>query len=806
MISNYLKIAIRLLFKNKIYSLIHLTGLSIGLWACLMITTVVIDDLSYDKHWTRYKDIYRIISVNKMAEGEYDRSASSFLGLAPQLQKIYPEIESFSTFSTRDLHFKLKEGDASDIKTAVLNADTSVLNILDLKILQGDPGKYQPGISNLVISESFRDKFFKGRNPVGQTIYNISGYDKVASPFLITGVIKDLPYNSHLRADLLWLRKGRTEDLSEKEFGSLTRNYVLMKPGTDVAKFTKKVNSWYANFVGNKGKYQYEFQPMEDVYLHSDFDSPLGIKGSIKNIYIFSAVAILLLLIACFNFVNLTTARTFSRLRETGVRKILSATRYHIMFQLISEALLLFLVSGFLAILFYQLSIKPVEMFLGHQLTRTLGSDFIYLSATVPAVLLTGFFAGLYPAWLISGLKPANTLRGVFSSGRSWLKESLVVFQFSISIVVFLAMMVVRQQLSFMSKKDLGFNQNNLLYMDNVSWDGKSKAFKEELLRLPGVESASITGWLPTQGAGSYSRDVEDPSNSKNKVKVWTVSGDVDLIPTLGLKLVSGRGLSSRFALDAINSDSLQEVSWEKFEMSLETQNSVITESAAKILKVSRLNERISNAHSVPVGIVKDFNNESLYEEVKPVIITASKDPQYGGMLIRAKAGSEGTITAAVQGLWKKFYPYKLLEIGRVDDLIKKQYEREARLSNLFTIFSSLTMFLSALGIFGLAVQASEQRTREIGIRKVLGASAPGIVRLLSGDFLILVIIALFIASPVGWWLMSHWLKDFAYRIEMEWWVYITAGLVTVTIAVLTVCSQAVRVAFMNPVKSLRSE
>ncbi|TDE18543.1 ABC transporter permease [Dyadobacter psychrotolerans] len=810
MLKNYLKIAVRNLFRNKGYSFIQITGLSIGLWACIMVATVVIDDLSYDKTWSRNNDLYRIISVNKMGEDLHERSASSFAGLAPQLKRNYPEVESYSEFYTGDLHLKLKEGEQNGVKVMALHADSTFWGMLDIEVLAGNPRKFVADNSNLLISRSFKEKFFPGQDPVGKVIYDVPAYSTKPKPFLITGIIEDLPGNSHLRADVIWVHKGRVEELNPKGYGSFSQNYILMRPGTNMAGFTAKVNKWYKGFVTEKRTYHFEFQPMTDVYLHSDFANYQTVKGNADNVYIFSGVAILLLFIACVNFVNLSTGRTFTRLRETGVRKVLSASRYQIILQYMTEAMLYFGISAVLATFLYYFSVLPVENFLGYHLVKTYLTNLPFTIFTLAAIFLTGLLTGLYPAWLMSGFKPANTLKGIFSSSGSyrqnWLRQGLVVSQFSISVVVLLIMLMVRQQLHFLEGKDIGFNPDNLLNIDFISWEKKGDAFKNALLRFSGVESASMTQWIPSQGAGYMSKDVEDPADPGKKVKVWYISGDVNLAETMGFRLKSGRLLSKKFTTDALNADSLQNVSWEKYEEETSRQVSMISASAARILKVKELNKQIPKANTVPVGIIEDFNNESLREPIKPTVIIAQRSSDYGGMLIRIKPGTEKNVMASLQKIWKQFYPDKLLEMNMVKDMLNKQYEAESKLQSIFMFFSSLTMFLAALGIFGLVVQAAEQRTKEIGIRKVLGASIAGIVALLSKDFIKLVLVAVVIASPVAWYAMEKWLQGFAYRIEISWTTFLIGGATALITAFITLSFQSIKAALMNPVKSLKSE
>jgi putative ABC transport system permease protein len=807
---NQIRSAIRTIRKQKTYALINISGLTVGLCACLIVATVVIDDLSYDKHWNRASDIYRIVTVNTMGDGLYDRMASSWAGLAPELRKIYPEVESFAPLAGGSFRLKIKPSDDDGVKVNSINTDSAVWEILDLKILAGDPKRFVAGQSNLVISESFRNLYFPGTDPVGKIIYDIPAYGEKPKPHLITGVIRDIPGNTHLRADVLKIDKRHVEALNKKQWGSFSQNYILLKPGTDVNQFVKKVNRWYKSFVEVPKPYQYEFQPIEQVYLDSPFANYQKIKGNRQHIYIFTGVALLLLLIACVNFINLSTARSVTRLRETGVRKVLGASKGQVMMQFLAEAMVIFSVSTVLAIFLYQISLGYIERYLEHQLVHNFISKFTLLAAALGLILVVGLVTGLYPAWLMSGIKTASSLKGnLFTNrvnGQQWLRKSLVVLQFSISIVVLLAMIIVQQQLHFMNNTDMGFDKKNLMSIGFVSWDGKGAAFRNEVTKLRGVQQASITSWIPSSGAGYMSREIDDHDLPGNKINVWYISGDIYLAKTIGLRLKSGRLLSPDFAADAMNEDSLREKDEHSYKQLSEIRPALITSTTATKLHVEKLGAWLPDVKTVPVGIVDDFHNESLHEKLGPTIILAESNPQYGGMLVKLDAGNDMLVMQSVKALWKQFYPDKLLDINWVDDLLAKQYEPENKLKQLFVFFSLLTMILASLGIFGLVVHAAQQRVKEIGVRKVLGASTSSIFNLLSSEFVKLVIVALLIGSPIAWFLMDKWLTNFSYRISIPCWSFAFAGITVVVTALITVSFQSIKAAFANPVSSLRNE
>ena len=810
MFKNYFKIAWRNLARNKTYTAINIIGLTTGLCACMLVATVVIDDLSYDRQWSKSDDIYRIVSVNKMGDGLYDRSSSSFAGLGNKLKTDYLEVEAVAEMYSSKQRLKLNEQDPNGTEINALHADTAFWKMLDINIVSGNPRKYTEGSENIVITESFRKAYFPDKNPVGTIVYDVPSFGEKTS-YIITGIIKDLPSNTVFRSSIILLAKGSAEILSKQQEGTFTEEYVLMKHSTDIARFQSKLNKWYAGYVEGTNSYQFEFQPLKDIYLHSDFAKNQHVKGSYKNIYIFSGVALMLLLIACVNFINLSTAKAIDRIKETGVRKVLGANRSQLIFQLLAESSVLFFIASVLSTFIYWLSLPFVENYFEHSFGQTFVSQFYIFIIAYSSILLISLVTGFYPAWILSGFKPAATLKGkMFSanaSAQNIVRKALVVVQFSISVTVLIALIVVQQQVYFMKNKDIGYNKNNLINIDFISWDGKGEAFKNELLTLPGVESASISRWSPTQGAGSMSVEIDDLEHPGNKMNVWFINADEDFAKTMGLHLRSGRLLSKSHPADLVNPDSLIGIkNREQYIAVANRQSSVITAYTAKVLHVTALRQTPLNARTTPVGIVDDFNSESLKDPLAPTIIVAQKSLQNGYMLIRIHPGAERSVTAALNKLWRQFYPEKLLNISWVDEMVANQYKDESKLQQLFIFFSGLSMLLAALGIFGLIVQATRQRIKEIGIRKVLGASVQSIVSLFSIDFLKLIVVAIAIASPVAWWLMSKWLQDFAYRINISWWMFLSSGLFAIILALVTISFQSIKAAMSNPVKSLRTE
>lgn len=810
MLKNYIKIAYRNLLNHKVYSGINILGLTIGLTACLLVATVVIDDLSYDRQWKNAKNIYRIINVDKSNKNAENRNSSSFTGLGPTLKKDFPEVKDYCRMSMIYKE-RIKIGSDKDgVELRGFTAEPTVWNMLDFDIVQGNPKKYVKGYTNLIITEKIRKQYFPHTDPIGKIVYNFPTYGKQTA-FIITGIIKDLPANTHLRSDILAIKERKAEDdqLDKDGSGSYTKQYLLLKPGTSIEKFRSKVNSWYQRIVTSKIKRQFwDFQPITDVYLHSDFDETQDVKGSIRDVYIFSGVAILLLLIACINFINLTTARAIKRVREVGIRKVLGADKKELIAQFLFESLLFFLISFSLSIVLYNFFSKPLEAYLGHSLTLNLANNLLLFSLTSLVVLIVSLFTGLYPSWLISRPKAVVVLKGKLSvnTNSGLLRKSLVVTQFAISIIILIATIVVQTQLHFINKKDIGYDKNNLISIDYTNFGTKGAAFKQEILKIAGVESASVCNWVPSYGAAYMTRNVDDPNQKGNKLLINYISGDIDLAKTLKLQLEDGRLLSSAFASDALNMDSLLEHDSKKLFQLEHQQSYLATAYTAKIFGLKALNDSIKNIPGIPVGIIKDFNNESLHAPLKPCIIQASTDSNFGSVLIRLKPNTQKQVLAEINRQWQQFFPDKILQINWISDLLDSQYRAEHKLQQLFTFFSFLIVFLACLGLFGLATFTAEQRTKEIGIRKVLGASVVQVTALLSKDFVGLVFVAIIIASPIAYFTMQKWLQDFAYRINISGWMFALAGLLAIVIALFTISFQSIKAALANPVKSLRSE
>ncbi len=811
MIKNHLKTAWRTMVKDKTYATINIIGVTIGLCACMLVFTVVIDELSYDKFWSQADDLYKLYAEDKKADGIYQKRAQTMVGLGKALKENLPEVEQYAAVRASEQRFRFEPEDTDGIAVKVLNADTNALSMFDFEPVTGRLPHFVAGQENLLITESLRDRHFKGEDPVGKVIEDVPSWSQEKQTFLITGVIKDIPQNTHLRADAIVLSPPSNEALSKDGYATLTTMYYLLRPGADMGIAIEKINDWIRGYMENPDKQNtiHGMQPIAEVYLDSDYDRMTTVSGNRNTLYILTGVGTLLLLIACINFVNLSTARAMKRLKETGIRKILGAQRSQLVGQFITESLLFFLLGTLLAIGLYALALPVVESFIGHGLTHSLLANPSIFILTLLLIFAVSIITGAYPAWLLSGFKPSNTLRGKLSQhsfvSAGGMRKVLVVTQFAMAIVVLVALLVVRHQINYLAGKDIGYEKEHLLHIGLRSWEGKGETFKNELKKLPGIEAASIAGWDLVKGSTSMISTVDHPLKEGEKIDIHYINADFDFAQTLGFELQTGRYLDVAYGMDVYDMSALWNVDSQTAEFKGHV-SSLITASTATMLGVKETGGTIPKTGFSAVGILKDFHRESLHHALGPVLILGEHNPNYAYMFIRTTPGMEQQAQQSLVELWRTFYPNRLLDAQWVTDILDKYYEAEQRQQTLFSFFSGLMLFLSAMGVFGLIVHAAQQRVKEIGIRKVLGASVSAIVGLLSKDFVKLVLISVLIASPIAWWLMNKWLEDFTYRIDIEWWMFAGAGLVAVAIALLTVSWQAIRAAVANPVDSLRDE
>lgn len=806
MIKNYIRIAFRRLRNNKIYSFISLSSLTIGLLSCLLTLTFILDELSYDKFWQRKDDIYRIVSVHNKGE-ELDKEPSAFSNLGAALKDNFPEVESAGMvrksggdISTK--HIRLHK-DQDPMSMVVIEADSNVIQTLSLTYIEGRPQRVPEGHANLIVTESFAKKHFPEKDATGEIIYGISNYSNTERPYMITGVINDIPNNSYLHAEAIVRIDNSFPALQDDASGFYIEQLILLNPKTDIAVFTQKVNQWYRSYVKNASPTalnnlpQFEFQPIGDIYLNP-LSPGQATSGNKTNIYIFGLTSFLLLLTACFNYVNLTMSKELKSRKDTSVLKVLGAERKSIFTQSVTETCLHFLFAAVLAFMLYRLTLPLIEQFFNYTFNVPLFGPNIIFAVLTGSLFLIGGLTALYPAMIASTVNPIKSLKGeityTVSGNLNWVKKGLVVLQFTMATFVIIATISIWRQIDYVKQQRLGYNPENVLHIPAFRLSPNDQSFINELEALNGVNQVSKSAWYPTGFMGNRSRKVEDPYQAEGKVEVYYIEGDKNLASLLDFRLLKGR-LLTQGDYHKPNQDDDNGL-----------QNALLTESTAKRLGIENLGVPHQELGIIPVGIIADFHAVSLHKPIVPTVVTATDEIEVANVLIKSNNAEQKLLVSQVESLYKKFYPILPLQINRVTDLIQQQYKNEDKQQKLLIGFGLVTLCLAVLGIFGLAAYTNQQRVKEIGIRKVLGASISNIIWMLSISFLKLVLLAALLASPIAWFASNKWLAYFSYRVHEHWWPFLIATLISVIISFLTVGFLAGRTAKNNPVNSLRDE
>jgi putative ABC transport system permease protein len=806
-IKNYIKTAFRGLMKNKGFTFINVFGLALGLATCILIVFYVFDELSFDRYNTKADRIYRINNDIKFG-GNTNSYALTPSPLAAALKEDFPEVEQSVRFNTAGSN-QVKKGNQNIQEDMMVYADPSLFSVFTLPMISGSPATALVEPHSLVITERIAKKYFNTTNAVGKVLtFNDTAQYK------ITGVIKNIPKQSHFNFDFFisMTTIGASRDISW--FNNNFHTYILLKPGADYKAFAAKLPDFmhkragpqlqsilhltFDKFEQGGNYFRLSLSPLKEIHLHSNRVNEFSANGNIDYVYIFSLVAIFILLIACVNFMNLSTARSSNRAREVGVRKVLGSPRKYLIAQFLTESLIVTLLAAVIAVFAAWALLPLFNQMSGKELAVTPQIVGWLLPFLFVAIIVIGFLAGSYPAFFLSGFQPIDVLKGKLASGFKGgrLRSFLVVFQFSISIFLIIGTLVIYNQLKYIQNKDLGYNRDHVLIVQNVWTLGNSaKTFKQEVKELAGVQNATLTGYLPTAGmSGSTSmfKDVVLDQKRALQTQDWNV--DEDYIKTLGIKMVAGRNFSK--------------------DMRTDTAGLIINETAAKVLNFQNpLNQflyvpqdgmaKVVKQYHI-IGVMKDFNFLSLRNNITPLVLLYGEDR--GALSIRVNSANIPALMAQIKNKWKDISPNQPFSYSFMDEDFDALYRSEQRVGTIFISFSSLAIIIACLGLFGLAAYAAEQRTKEIGIRKVLGANMSTIVSMLSKDFIKLVLIAIVLASPLAYWAVHTWLQSFAYRQNIQWWVIALAGFTAILIALITISFQSVKAALTNPVKSLKSE
>ena len=782
MFRNYLKIAFRQLWRNRLYSLLNIGGLALGMACCLLIALHVYDEWSYDRFYPQATDVYRVTP-------RQPNTSVTPGPLAPSLKTDFAEVVEAGRIGR--WNGVMRYGQQSFGESNLFFADNGLLQLFGFPVLRGNVATALTRPNELVMTETTARRYFgpnwqRSPNVIGTLLRLNNERD-----YRVAAILKDVPANSHLQFDILLSFKNAEQDPSLYSWNWQSyHTYLRLRPGTDRADFDQKLAGQYQRY-DPQTKTTLQLQPLTDIYLYDTSETVWGKRGSIFYVRLFGLVGLIVLLIAGVNFINLATARSSRRAMEVGVRKTVGAHRYHLVFQFLGESFLLtglavgmaLLLAGALLPVFNELTGKILTL----DLTRPL-LWFVLLGLTA----LIGLLAGLYPAFLLSSFQPNRVLKGIVGVMGATFRQTLVVGQFVLSLILIVCSILIYSQLRFMQEKNLGFDKTQLVYV-SMGGELKKKAaqFKQELLKQASIEAASTTTATLVDVANES--DVAwEGQTGKPDFFVTQMNVDPDFLATVGMKLARGRNFQPKAATDT-------------------NQTYMVNETAARRMGYTNqtaIGKRITfwNKPGAIVGVVRDFHFRPLNVPIQPFIFRYGPGDFYFQLLVKTRPGQTKEAIRQIGQLYGQYQRDASFQYGFVDQELDAQYRTEQRTGQIMLYFSGLAVLISCLGLFGLAAFTAEQRTKEIGVRKVLGASVASIVALLSKDFLKLVLIAIVIASPIAWYAMNRWLQDFAYKITIEWWVFALAGLLAVGIALLTVSFQSVKAALMNPVKSLRSE
>ncbi len=807
MIRNYIKIAFRNLARNKAFSLINIIGLAIGIATCLIIMLFVNNELSYDKYNDKASRMYTVYFRGNV-QGEKMNEASVMPPVAQTLKKDFPEVEAATrlrNYGTPKLIYDNKTftGDAFAF------VDSNFFQVFTLPLIEGDAKTALLQPNTVIITKAVSKKYFGNENPVGKII---SFKDTKNGTYKVTGLIDKVPVNANFHFDLFASMASLPEASEPTWMSSNFFTYIVLAEHYDYKKLEAKLPQVVERYIGPQmlqamGQSLADFrksgndlslhlEPITAIHLDAEYPNLLSESGDIKNVYIFSAIAVFMLLIACINFMNLSTAGATKRSREVGIRKVLGSLKIELIKQFLLESLIIATFALLLAIVFIFLALPAFNQLANQSLSFSFSEHPLLIPGLVLFVLFTGLLAGAYPAFYLSSYKPAAVLKGKLVSGKKsvGLRSSLVVFQFFISLILIVSTTVVFKQLAYMQHKDVGYNKDQVLIIpDTWALGNNQQAFYNELATDPRIESVSRSGYLPAGPSDNNNFFVSSEQNPDHLVKTLRYDVDENYINTLGIKMIAGRSFSKDF-----NSDSSAVILNEAAAKAFGWNNKVVGNT---ILHTDNQGNKIS--YHV-VGVVHDFNFRSLHESISPLVMSLAKNSST--FIAKFKTKDAALLTSSLSKKWKLLGAEDAMSYSFLDERFINTYKTEQKTGTILGLFAGLTIFVACLGLFGLAMFTAQQRTKEIGIRKVLGASVMQVTNMLSKEFLKLVLIACLIAFPLSNWAMNKWLQGFAYRTDISWWVYLIAAIVAMVIALLTVSFQSIKAAIANPVKSLRSE
>jgi len=812
MYRNYLKIAFRNLTRRKGYALLNIFGLAIGVTCCLLIFQYVSYERSYEKFNDKAPDVVRL-RLDDYHQGKLAwKSATIYPAIGPTLKKEFPEVEEFCRLHDAESLFSNDKKNVKFNEKKGYFADPSAVDMLAVKLTAGDPLRVLDAPDKMIVSASFAKKYFGTENPVGKRL--VTKDPSVSQLYEITGVFKDYPKNAHLIIDYLvsyaTLGKisrldGDTSNSTETSWGWYDfYTYLKLKPGTDLKKFEAKLPAFCDLHMNNDEwrktnnvKDALSVLPVTAIHLYSNYNQEAEVNGDGQSVAFLFLIGILIILIAWINYINLATARSMERAREVGVRKVLGALRSNLIRQFLTESLLLNSLALAIAFIAAFLLTPSFNQFIGREIHTGFALPAAYWAGFLLLFFTGSLLAGIYPAFVLSGYQPVKVLKGIFKNSSSGvlLRKGLIIVQFITSVVLVAGTMIVYQQISFMRSQKLGTDISQTLVIEGAAsvrdslYTAVFQPFKNDLLHDPNIKS--VTASSSVMGNEIYwTQSIRRLEANSKSVTLYHIGIDYDFIPSFGIAMKAGRNFSKEFMTDK--------------------KAVLLNEEAVKLLGFESpekaINQKIIRRDTLSVaGIVADFHNEGLQKKVQPLIFLLRPDSRQFYSVKSGKNNIKQTI-ASVEKIWNKYFPADPYNYFFLDDSFNRQYKSDELFGSIFSLFSVLAILIACFGLAGLSSYNVLQRKKEIGIRKVMGASVQQLLVLLSKDFLRLVVIAFLVAIPITWLLMTRWLNDFAYRIDISWLVFIAAGIISIVIAFVTISFQAIKAALANPVQSLRSE
>jgi putative ABC transport system permease protein len=804
MLTNYLKIAWRAFVQQRLYSVLNVTGLSLGLATCWLLIQYVRFERSYDQVVAPEKAVYRVESLFSKPGQKDDYWATSTTGMAPAMKSNFPEVEGFTRIVWRNSERVVRYKDQKFREAHVCLADSNFFTFFSYPVVQGNPRTFLNEPNSVVISESAARRYFGKENPIGKML-EISRLPQTPT-FKVTGVFADLPVNSTMQFDMLLSGKTVPDRLWHFWYQHSSYTFVQLRPDADPsrleAKFPALAEQYKTEPTMRDAKWGIKLTPLRNIHLNPATPNEIEVKGNRMAVSFLSIIAVVILLISWVNYSNLTTARAMYRAKEAGVRQMIGSSKRMLLVQFVIESLLIhtiaLLIAGVLIVLATVLLPNSLH------LRQAIWADPIALLGFMALWLLGVILTGIYPATVLLRTAPASVLKGKIQvSGRERLfRHSLVIAQFTISVILIISTLVVYRQTTYMINQQPGVLTNQVVVLkapiNSPNYDDKVAQFKHRVRSFAGVVNVTGSGSVPGKGVGQFlaNRRFGAPFSTNKLVEMLAV--DFDFISTYGLHLVAGRGFDATRPADStalvLNESAVKQFGF--------------TSNAQAIGQKVTLETGDDHSNEI-IGVVQDYHQQSLHQPFTPIMLFM--DPKFRWIptdyySIKISTGNPKQLIGQVTDVWNSIFPESSLDYFFLDDFYQRQYEQDQQYGLLFSIFSSLAIFIACLGLFGLATFSAHQRTKEIGVRKVLGAGVTGIVRMLSWYFLKPVLSAIVLAAPIAWYLMNRWLQDFAYKISLSWWIFALAGLLAIGIALLTVSFQSIKAALMNPVKSLRSE